>query len=289
MADARSTTRRRFLQTTSAFAAAIGVPTIVPARVLGRDGTAPSNRIVMGFIGTGGKGRHNIGELGRFEDCQVVAVCDVDHSHMNEAKEQIDRKYGNSDCAAIPDFRQMVERGDIDAICVSTPDHWHALTTIAALNAGKDVYCEKPLTNSVAEGRAVCRAAALNGRIVQTGSHERSGEGRRRACELVRNGRIGKLHTIRINLPNTDSHHNDIRSWTEAQPDMPVPEALDWDMWLGHTPMVPYTQKRCHFYWRFILAHGGGEMTDRGAHVIDLAQQGADKDDTGPVAYIAKG
>ena len=135
MADARSTTRRRFLQTTSAFAAAIGVPTIVPARVLGRDGTAPSNRIVMGFIGTGGKGRHNIGELGRFEDCQVVAVCDVDHSHMNEAKEQIDRKYGNSDCAAIPDFRQMVERGDIDAICVSTPDHWHALTTIAALKA----------------------------------------------------------------------------------------------------------------------------------------------------------
>jgi predicted dehydrogenase len=151
------------------------------------------------------------------------------------------------------------------------------------------VYCEKPLANSVGEGRAICRAAARAGRIVQTGSHERSGDGRRAACELVRNGRIGKLHTIRINLPTDDSHHQQVKQWTEPQPEMPVPDYLDWDRWLGHTAAVPYTEKRCHFWWRFILAYGGGEMTDRGAHVIDLAQLGAGKDGTGPVEYIAKG
>jgi predicted dehydrogenase len=190
---------------------------------------------------------------------------------------------------ATVDFRELVGRNDVDTICVSTPDHWHALASVAALDAGKDVYCEKPLANSVYEGRAICRAAARNGRIVQTGSHERSGDGRRHACELVRNGRIGKLHTIRINLPNNDPHHLQVKQWLEPQPDMPVPEELDWDRWLGHTPLVPYTEKRCHFWWRFILSYGGGEMTDRGAHVIDLAQLGAGKDDTGPVEYIAKG
>jgi predicted dehydrogenase len=219
----------------------------------------------------------------------VLAVCDVDENHGRIAKEMVDQRYGNQDCKLTMDYRELAGREDLDAICVSTPDHWHALASVAALEGGKHVYCEKPLANSVAEGRAICRAAARNGRIVQTGSHERSGDGRRHACELVRNGRIGKLHTIRINLPCTDAHHLQVKQWTDPQPEMEIPESLDWDMWLGHTPQVPYTEKRCHFWWRFILNYGGGEMTDRGAHVIDLAQLGAGKDDTGPVEYIAKG
>jgi predicted dehydrogenase len=290
MAKRHTTTRRSFLKQTSLIAGTIGLPTIVPSSVLGLDGqTAPSNRIVIGCVGTGGKGRHNLGQFLGFGDCQVVAVCDVDERHMHAARDQVNQHYGNQDCATTGDCRELAGRNDIDAICVSTPDHWHALATVAALDGGKDVYCEKPLANSVYEGRAICRAAARNGRIVQTGSHERSGEGRRMACELVRNGRIGKLHTIRINLPNTDPHHLQVKQWIEPQPEMPVPDELDWDRWLGHTPMAPYTEKRCHFWWRFILNYGGGEMTDRGAHVIDLAQLGAGKDHTGPVEYIAKG
>ncbi len=290
MSTVPASTRRSFLKQGSLLAATIGLPTIVPAAALGRDGrTAPSNRITMGFIGTGGKGRHNLGIFQDDAECQVLGVCDVDANHCRAAKEQVDQKYGNQDCASVADFRELAGRDDLDAICVSTPDHWHALATIAALNSGKDVYCEKPLANSVGEGRAICRAAARAGRIVQTGSHERSGDGRRAACELVRNGRIGKLHTIRINLPTDDSHHQQVKQWTEPQPEMPVPDYLDWDRWLGHTAAVPYTEKRCHFWWRFILAYGGGEMTDRGAHVIDLAQLGAGKDGTGPVEYIAKG
>ncbi len=290
MATRPQANRRSFLKQSSLIATTIGIPTIVPSSVLGLDGqTAPSNRIAMGCIGTGGKGQHNIGEFLKFNDCQVLGVCDVDQHHMQAACEKVNQHYGNQDCAVTPDFREVAGRDDLDAICVSTPDHWHALTTVAVLRGGKDVYCEKPLANSIYEGRTMCRAAARNGRIVQTGSHERSADGRRHACELVRNGKIGKLHTIRINLPNTDSHHQQVKQWTDPQPEMPVPEELDWDRWLGHTPFEPYTEKRCHFWWRFILAYGGGEMTDRGAHVIDLAQLGAGKDDTGPVEYIAKG
>lgn len=290
MAKRPAATRRDFLKQSSYVAACIGLPTIIPASALGRDGAvAPSERVTVGCIGTGGKGRHNTEQFLGFADCQVLAVCDVDARHMQMAHEMINQKYGNTDCASFGDYRELVARPDLDVICVSTPDHWHALATVAALEAGKDVYCEKPLANSVFEGRAICRAAARNGRIVQTGSHERSGDDRRHACELVRNGRIGKLHTIRINLPNTDGHHLQVKQWLDPAPEMPVPESLNWDLWLGHTPLVPYTEKRCHFWWRFITSYGGGEMTDRGAHVIDLAQLGAGKDDTGPVEYIAKG
>jgi predicted dehydrogenase len=282
-------TRRTFLAQSAAAATALAIPTIIPSSAIGRGRTAPSERITIGSIGVGGKGRNNTQQFAGFEDCQVVAVCDVDAHHLAAAKGEVDKHYGNSSCSALADFRQLVDRADIDAICVSTPDHWHAIASVAALNAGKDVYCEKPLANSVAEGIAIRDAAKTKQRILQTGSHERSGDSRRYACELVRNGYIGKLHTIRINLPVDDAHHQRIKQWVQAQPVMPVPDHLNWDMWLGHTPWVDYTEKRCHFYWRFILAYGGGEMTDRGAHVIDLAQLGAGKDHTGPVEYIAKG
>ncbi len=290
-------TRRQFLGRGAAIAAGVvAFPTIVPSSALGKDGAvAPNSRIVMGCIGMGGMGRHDMRAFMGQPEVQVVAVCDVDQSHLDAGLEDVKGHYAQAagtdwkGCDAYRDFREVVARGDIDAVTVTTPDHWHALISIAAAEAGKDIYCEKPLVNTVAEGRAVCDAVRRNRRILQTGSHERSTESIRYACELVRNGRIGTLERIRINLPCSDGHHNEARALTTIPPAEPVPAELDWDFWLGHTPMVDYTPRRCHFWWRFVLSYGGGEMTDRGAHVIDIAQLGAGMDHTTPVHYEAQG
>jgi predicted dehydrogenase len=282
--------RRQFLRRSASTAAAISVPYFVPASVLGlEDKPAPSDRIVMGWIGTGGQGRGLLGGFMGQPDVQVVSVCDVDAGHLAQGAAMVNGKYGNQDCQTFGDFRQLLENADIDAVCIATPDHWHALAGIAAAKANKDIYCEKPLVNSVAEGRALCNAVANNNRVLQTGSHERSGNNARFACELVRNGRIGKLHTIRVNLPCSDGHHQQARALQEVPPESALPGGFDYDFWLGHTPLAPYSPQRCHFWWRFVLAYGGGEMTDRGAHVIDIAQLGHGTDDTGPVEITAKG
>jgi predicted dehydrogenase len=287
----RNATRRQFLKDAAAGAVgAAALPMIVPASALGLEGkAAPSERIVVGTIGTGGQGKGIMGQMLGQPDTQVVAVCDVDKRHLNSGLAMVNEKYGNKDCKAYADFRELVARKDLDAVQVTTPDHWHALASIAALNAGKDVYCEKPLANSVGEGRGIADAAKKNNRVLQTGSHERSGDNARYACELVRNGRIGKVHTVEINLPCDDGHHKRVRSIKGVPPEMPIPDGFDYDFWLGHTPKVPYTELRCHFHWRFILNYGGGEMTDRGAHVIDIAQLGLDMDDSGPVEFECKG
>ncbi len=261
----------------------------------------------MGCIGVGGMGSHNMRTFMALSDVQVVAVCDVEtksnfylggtvagrepaQNAVNEYYSQQDKSGPSTEhCKAYTDFRELLERTDLDAVVVATPDHWHALVSIAAANAGKDVYCEKPLANSIAEGRAICNAVEKNKRILQVGSHERSGDNARFAAELVRAGRIGKLHTIRVNLPCTDGHHLTVRRCSGFPPPLSPPAGLDYDRWLGPAPLADYTPQRCHFWWRFILAYGGGEMTDRGAHVIDLAQLGAGKDDTGPTMIEATG
>lgn len=291
MASPTLVSRRKFLKLGGlAAAGSIGFPALIPSSALGKDGTpAPSNRIAMGFIGTGGQGRNLLNQFMNQPEVQAVAVADVDRRHRAEAARMVNARYENQDCAAYLDFRELLARRDIDAVLIATPDHWHALAAVAAANAGKDIYCEKPLANSVAEGRAICDAVARNGRILQTGSQERSGDNARFACELVRNGRIGRLESVEINLPCNDGHHQQVIAMTEAPPPMPVPEELDYDFWLGPTAKAPYTERRCHFWWRFILAYGGGEMTDRGAHIIDLAQLGAGTDDTGPIEIEASG
>jgi len=239
-------------------------------------------------------------------DVQIVAVCDVEKSSelyylsrvcgREPARELVEKTYAEKapsgtykGCKTFQDFRELLALKDIDAVSIATPDHWHALTSIAAAGAGKDIYCEKPLTNSIGEGRAVVEAVTKNGRVLQTGSHERSRDTARYAAELVRNGRIGKLHTVRIQMPCSENHHMAVKAVRDTPPTTPVPEGLDFDFWLGHTPKVDYAAARCHFWWRFVLAHGGGEMTDRGAHVIDLAQLGMGTDDTGPVEIEAEG
>jgi predicted dehydrogenase len=283
-------TRRKFLQTsTAAAAAAIAAPYFAPATALGFGRTAPSDRIVLGAIGTGGQGQGIMNRFMSFDDVQVVAVCDVEQRRLQAVKESVDKKYGNQDCKTYGDFRELVARNDIDMVTVTTPDHWHALCSVAAANAGKHIYCEKPLANSIGEGRAIADAVKNNNVKLQTGSHERSGGDARFACELVRNGRIGKLHTIRINLPTDDPHHKDAKSFKTVPEAQPIPPGFDYDFWLGHTPQAPYHERRCHFWWRFILNYGGGEMTDRGAHVIDIAQLGGGFDDTGPVEIEATG
>lgn len=299
--------RRGFLrEAAGASAAIVGFPYLVPSSALGQAGTvAPSNRIVMGCIGVGGQGTYNMKAFMGNPDVQVVAVCDVERGRnayrgatfgREPARQTVEDYYASQKesgtykgCAAYTDFRELLTRDDIDAVSVCTPDHWHGLISVAAAKAGKDIYCEKPLANTITEGRAIVEAVNRYGRVLQTGSHERSNDSVRFACELVRNGRIGKLHTISINMPCNEPHHAEIIKNSGPQPEMAVPEGFNYDMWLGPTPEEPYTEKRCHFWWRFILNYGGGEMTDRGAHIIDLAQLGNGTDDTGPIEITAKG
>ena len=311
MAEHNSINRRQFLKkATTVAAGAIGFPYIVRSSALGKAGTvAPSNRIVMGCIGVGGQGIYDMKAFLNNPDVQVVAVCDVstssdykkyywgwDAAGREPARKVVDEYYGKQmssgtykGCAAYNDFRDVLGRDDIDVVTICTPDHWHGLISVAAAKAGKDIYCEKPLVNTIAEGRAVVSAVKNYGRILQTGSHERSNDSVRFACELVQNGRIGKLHTIRVNMPNTDKHHDIMRENSVAQPVTPVPGGFDYDFWLGPAAAAPYTDLRCHLWWRFIMDYGGGEMTDRGAHIIDLAQLGNDTDDTGPIEISGQG
>ncbi len=287
---AKNFSRRDFIKVTASHLLAAGFPTIIPATARGGDGkAAPSDRIVMGWIGTGGQGTSLLKRFIEQPDVQVIAVADLDANHRATAATVVNAKYGNKDCASYKDFRELLARRELDAVTVATPDHWHALVSIAAAKANKDIYCEKPLANSVAESRAICEAVNKHKRILQTGSHERSTPTVRQACELVRNGLIGKVQTVRVNLPCSDKHHDTIRTMTTLPVPQEVPPELDYDFWLGHTPKLPYYKERTHFWWRFILSYGGGEMTDRGAHVIDLAQLGLGTDDTGPVEFDAAG
>jgi len=275
--------RRSFLQTS---AAALALPAFVPARAKGAN-----ERLTMGVIGCGGRGRWLTDAFLKFDDVQVIAVCDVDRERGNQGREPVRKLVDgkSAGCYAFTDFRELLAMDGLDAVVIASPDHWHALHSIAAARAGKHIYCEKPLTNSIGEGRAVVDAVDQAGVVLQTGSHERSTASIRFACERVRNGFLGELKQVTINLPCSDKHHQDARSLTSIPPPEDVPAGFDYDFWLGHTPAVPYTPRRCHFWWRFILAYGGGEMTDRGAHVLDIAQLGTGRDAVGPVRVEATG
>jgi len=292
MSGKNKLSRRTFLkQGAGAIAGAVAFPYIIPGSALGLDGTvAPSNRIVMASIGVGGQGTYDTKALMSIPEVQYVAVCDVDSEHRERMRNDVKAYYADktgdanwNGCDAYNDFREVLARDDIDAVMVAPPDHWHAVISVAAAKAGKDIYCEKPLANSIPEGRAVVNAVERYQRVLQTGTHERSRDNARYACELVRNGRIGKLQRIEVNMP-VDNHGP-----IGVEPPMPVPAALDYDLWLGPAPSAPYTAKRCHFYFRYILDYSGGEMTDRGAHIIDLAQFGNRSDYGGPVSVQGTG
>jgi predicted dehydrogenase len=270
-------TRRNFLKAAGCLAAAFAVPEFVPSSVLGQ--SAPGNLITIGIIGTGSQGLLNLKDFLHKPGAKVLAVCDVDYQHREQARKMARLAEDSS----YNDFRELLSRQDIDAVVVSTPDHWHALVSIAAVEAGKDVYCEKPLAFNVAEGRALCDAVKRYGRVLQTGSHQRSDKNFRLACELVRNGRIGKLHTIKVEIPE-NSQPNPL-TWNVTRP----PERLDYDLWLGPAPFRPYIEKGCHYNWHFLYDYGGGQLTNWGAHMLDIAQWGNGSDLTGPVEVKGTG
>ncbi len=286
--------RRKLLQHFGAAGAAFAIPTIVPRSVFGT--TAPSNRIGVAVIGNGNQSEVDIPAFLQNDDVQLLAVCDVNtasHGYRTPeqylgrkpAQERVNRYYAEKTgrgqyrgCDAYGDFREILDRRDIDAVVIIVPDHWHALLTVAAARAGKDIYCEKPLSLTVADGQAMVRAVRRHGRILQTGSHWRSYPLVRHACELVRNGRIGKLERILTLLPP----NNAVSPGVGWQP-TPVPEGFDYAMWLGPAPQAEYHQDRCFYRFRFILEYSGGQLTNFGAHRNDIAQWGHGTDLTGPV------
>ena len=283
-------TRRQFLATTAGLVAApvvTGFPAIVPSSVLGAAG--PSKRINIGAIGTGRISRvHDLPGLWQHDVSRIMAVCDLDSNRVEDAKRLVNGHYAKQTGKAYDgvtgyaDYRELLANPDVDAVVISTPDHQHALLAIHAVRAGKDVYLQKPASLTIAEGRALSDAVHRSGRIFQIGSQQRSSPQFRYAAELVRNGRIGQLKTVEIGLPG-DPSGND-------EPVMPVPKNLDYDAWLGSTPVVPYTEKRVHPQkgydrpgWLRCEQFGAGMITGWGAHHIDSAHWGMDTEYTGPV------
>jgi predicted dehydrogenase len=274
--------RRQFLKRASGITAgAMAFPYLVSSSALGQSGRpAASDRIVMGCIGVGSQGTGNMrGFLGKRE-VQVVAVCDVDKKHRERAKKLVDEKYGNSDCKMYLDFRDVTERKDIDALSLALPDQWHSIPVIMGARSGKDIYGEKPLARTIREGRAICDAMSRYGRIWQTGSWQRSVGHFRKACELVRNGRIGKVDKVEVGLPTGGGGG--------VNPVQPVPEGVDWDFWLGPAPWVPY-RGVMHWHWRWIMDYSGGQLTDWAGHHVDIAHWGLGLDRTGPVEIEGRG
>jgi len=272
-------TRRRLLKGAAAAGAAAVFPGIVRSSVLGAE--APSNKILMGAIGLGGMGSGDLqGFLGDSR-IRVVGVCDIDKNHREGAKKTVDARYKNDDCKAYLDYRELIGRGDLGAVMTALPDHWHALPAIAAAKAGCDIHGQKPFARSIREGRAICDAVHRYGRIWQTGSQQRSEERFRFACELVRNGRVGKISRVEVGLPTGGGGGT-----TEAKP---VPEGLDWEWWLGPAPYRPYQGFGPHWNWRWILDYSGGQLTDWCGHHVDIAHWGLGYDRTGPVEIEGKG
>ncbi|MDG3005338.1 Gfo/Idh/MocA family protein [Paludisphaera mucosa] len=274
--DAR-TDRRGFLRGAGAGMAACTFPAVLTAR--GRAAAAaPGERIRLGFIGVGRQGTDNLKAFLKRPGVEVVALADVDSKHLAEAAKVVEEAGGRA--ATFGDYRRLLDDRSIDGVVVCTPDHWHALATTDACVAGKDVYCEKPLSLTVAEGRRMVDVARQAGRVVQTGSQQRSEERFRLACELVRSGKIGKIKEVKVLLPK-------VNFAGPAVADSTPPPELDYAAWLGPAPERPYNEKRVHYLFRFFWDYSGGQMTNFGAHHLDIAQRALGRDESGPAAIEA--
>lgn len=263
--------RRSFLK---AMLVAGAAPQVLPSRLFG--GSAPSNRITLGFIGVGTHGHgYNLKSFLQEEDCRAVAVCDVRAGHREQARETVNQHYGDQDCRIFTDFRELLEQPDIDAVVISTPDHWHVTMAIRALKAGKKVFCEKP-TLTIGEGRELLKAVKQFDGVFATGLEDRSVTHYHKMAEAVRNGAIGKLKHIEVGLPVKPVFPN-------VDP-APVPDGLDFDLWLGPAPERAYTPGITDAQvWRQVRDFSGGSLTDWGAHLLDTAQVANFAEDSGPV------
>ena len=268
--------RRHFLTTT---AAALAAPTFIPASALGADGRpAPSERIVIGIVGWGMQGPHNTKMLMAEKDCQVVAACDLDSRPLKQAVDTINKNYGNTDCKAYSDFREMFARKDIDAVMLAIPDHWHAITSVEACKANKDIFGEKPLARTIAEQQAIVKAVQKHKRIWQTGSWQRSQAPFHKAAEIVRNGLIGKVTHVEVGLPGG---HSDFKGTKDKLFVSEPPPELNYDRWVGPSQMMPYIEGRVHMNWRWNYNFGGGQLLDWIGHHCDIAHWGLDLDSSG--------
>lgn len=268
----RSVSRRAFLRTAGA---ALATPYMLTSNALGAEGRPASDRVRVGHIGVGGMGGGHLRRMVQRPDGTPVAVCDVDRLRCERAYQVTGQK-----AEMFHDFRDLLDRQDIDAVVVATPDHWHPLITIHACEAGKDVYCEKPLSVTVAEGRAMVEAARRYSRVVQMGTQWRSMAGRN-VAQYIRNGRCGRVRQVRCwHYPNP---------YHPAANPVPVPDTLDWNLWLGPLPWMPYHPRRCYGTFRWFLWSGGGNIRDRGAHIMGIVSWAMNVDHTGPVSVEATG
>jgi len=274
--------RRTFLEQAARAGAALAIPTLVPASVLGRDGTvSPSNRTVLGAIGIGGRGYGVLQSFIGNGDVQFVAVCDIREERRVAVKNMADGHYATADCMTYRDMHEILARPDIDAVLIATGDRWHTMASITAAKAGKDVYCEKPCSMTISESRALADTFRRYDRIYQAGTQRRSIGNFQFAADLVSSGKLGKLHTVHANTLAPATKHD----WLPAEEEPPR-DVVDWNLWLGPCPWRPYNSQYVRGGWRgFFDFHGGG-ILEWGAHTVDLCQWAAQKDHTAPTTYV---
>lgn len=302
--SSRTINRRQFVQRLAAAGSAVALPNIIPASALGRGRRpAPSDRITMGFIGMGSMGMNNLRGFIEKEDVQVLAVCDVNRAGTNyagrdpkgwePAQQFVNQTYAGqtsagsyNGCEAYQFFWQVLERDDIDAVVLALPDHWHGYMTVAAANARKDMYGEKPLARTIYEGRQMVNAVRANDRVFQTGSQQRSDQRFRHACELVRNGYLGELQKVYARVGGI--------SKPAPEAEEPIPDGFLYELWLGNAPQAPYSAARVsgayntdEGAWRAWRPYSAGHVADWGAHNFDIAQWGLGTDHTGPVQVLS--
>jgi predicted dehydrogenase len=247
---------------------------------------SPNERITVACVGAGWQGMNNVRSFVAEEGARVVAVCDVDANHLEEARAYVNEKYASQDCKAYHDFEEVYSRPGIDAVVLSLPDHWHGVASVRAVASGKDVYGEKPLAHNFAEGVAIRDAVSRHSRVWQTGSWQRSLPQFRHACELVRNGRLGRISRIEVGLPGG---YNDFEGNASQDSPCPPPRELDYNRWLGPAPNAPYAPARVHKNWRYHLDYGGGLLMDWIGHHVDIAHWGMGFDDSGPLEVSGTG
>ncbi len=271
-------TRRTLLRRTALAGLVLGLPAFVPGRLFGAE--APSRRIALGMIGCGGQGRTDCTNFLGQAQVRVVAVCDADRAKAEALKKKVDQTYGDNACAVYQDLREMLAKAKLDAVGTALPDHWHATAGILAMRAGCDVYGQKPLVRTIREGRLLSDTAKRLGRVYQTGSQQRSEARFRRACELVRNSRLGRIQRIEVAIV--------VRKRVASEPDYGTPPPqLDWDLWLGPAPARPYSRTLASYNWRWVSDFGGGSLTDWGAHHLDITLWSLGLDRSGPVEVSA--